>query len=289
MVNTNVGTPKPKKLEDICEDDFSWDGDVLADMGVGFIECQNSELERHSTVKNEWKVQGRRGTNPVKTKTSSVKGPSLLKKGNPSGDRVSRKWGNRDFRIIGVGLNDDETDRNRIEEREIVKANPSHFLRADSPSEKPAWVVESCLRDKRGSCVASGKQVRIDECAQARGAGKDSPEPKKAFKEKELRSVLAPSVGALPHSATKEFIDTNQAGAKPSLPGLERVKDANPDLLWDSPLENHASNGVVSVNNKEAKSISDKKGRHNLDWYKCYLDSCASYHTFFIRKFLKNI
>ena len=29
--------------------------------------------------------------------------------------------------------------------------------------------------------------------------------------------------------------------------------------------------------------------RHTLDWRKCYLDSCASYDTFFVRKFLKNI
>ena len=29
--------------------------------------------------------------------------------------------------------------------------------------------------------------------------------------------------------------------------------------------------------------------RHTLDWWKSYLDSCASYHTFFFRKFLKNI
>jgi hypothetical protein len=93
----------------------------------------------------------------------------------------------------------------------------------------------------------------------------------------------------LPHSATKEFTDTHQAGAKPSLPSLERVKDANPDLLWDNPLEHQVSNGVVSVNNKEAKSGFEKRSRHTLDWWKCYLDSCASYHTFFIRKFLKNI
>ena len=29
--------------------------------------------------------------------------------------------------------------------------------------------------------------------------------------------------------------------------------------------------------------------RNTLDWWKCYLDSCASYHTFFVREFLKNI
>ena len=166
--------------------------------------------------------------------------------------------------------------------------NPSRFLRADS-SEKPAWVVESCLRDKRGSRIASGKQVRINECAQARGTRKDLSEPKKAFKEKELRSVLAPSVGALPHSATKEFSDTNQKFSV-TCPGLERVKDANPDLLWDNPLEHQVSNGVVSVNNKGAKSgLKKKSSRHTLDWWKCYLDSYASYHTFFMRKFLKNI
>ena len=28
---------------------------------------------------------------------------------------------------------------------------------------------------------------------------------------------------------------------------------------------------------------------HTLNWWKCYLDSCASYHTFFVREFLKNI
>ena len=26
-----------------------------------------------------------------------------------------------------------------------------------------------------------------------------------------------------------------------------------------------------------------------LDWWKCYLDSCASYHTFFMKQFLTNI
>ena len=29
--------------------------------------------------------------------------------------------------------------------------------------------------------------------------------------------------------------------------------------------------------------------RHTLDWWKCYLDSCASYHTIFVREFLRNI
>ena len=32
-----------------------------------------------------------------------------------------------------------------------------------------------------------------------------------------------------------------------------------------------------------------KDGRYTLDWYKCHLDSCASYHTFFTKAFLRKI
>lgn len=31
------------------------------------------------------------------------------------------------------------------------------------------------------------------------------------------------------------------------------------------------------------------RNRNTLDWWKCYLDSCATYHTFFIKKILTNI
>ena len=41
---------------------------------------------------------------------------------------------------------------------------------------------------------------------------------------------------------------------------------------------------------KRRKMIAKVRNRrHTLDWWKCYLDSCASYHTFFVREFLKNI
>ena len=36
-----------------------------------------------------------------------------------------------------------------------------------------------------------------------------------------------------------------------------------------------------------AKLRSRRRG--TLDWWKCYLDSCASYHTFFVREFLKDV
>ena len=29
--------------------------------------------------------------------------------------------------------------------------------------------------------------------------------------------------------------------------------------------------------------------RFTLDWWKCYLDSCANYHTFFIKEFLADV
>lgn len=32
-----------------------------------------------------------------------------------------------------------------------------------------------------------------------------------------------------------------------------------------------------------------KKNRYTLDMWKCYLDSCASYHTFLVKEFLRNI
>ena len=31
------------------------------------------------------------------------------------------------------------------------------------------------------------------------------------------------------------------------------------------------------------------KSKYALDWWKCYLDSCATYHTFFVKEFLSNV
>ena len=41
--------------------------------------------------------------------------------------------------------------------------------------------------------------------------------------------------------------------------------------------------------NAPKKPKFGRGGQMILEWRKCYLDSCASYHTFFIREFLKNI
>jgi len=47
--------------------------------------------------------------------------------------------------------------------------------------------------------------------------------------------------------------------------------------------------GTVGVNGKRVQYPKIKNGRYALDWWKCYLDSCASYHTFFVREFLRGI
>ena len=47
--------------------------------------------------------------------------------------------------------------------------------------------------------------------------------------------------------------------------------------------------GTVSVNGKRVQYPKIKNGRYTLDWWKCYLDSCASYHTFFVKEFLRNV
>ena len=41
--------------------------------------------------------------------------------------------------------------------------------------------------------------------------------------------------------------------------------------------------------NKPTPFVKNGDNRVTLDWWKCYLDSCASYHTFFIKQFLTNI
>ena len=87
--------------------------------------------------KKPWLVQGRRGTNPLKAKTKTVKSqkgaPSLLK----------------------------ECDA----------------AQAGRHENKPAWVLESCLRGKSGPRVSGDQRVRIKECGKA---SKTNAAPKKA-------------------------------------------------------------------------------------------------------------
>ena len=78
-----------------------WDGDVLANIGVGFLQVQGEKTVTFSDQGSDegWVVQGRRGTNPSKSRPPA-------KTPDPASD-------------------------------------------APVAAEKPAWIVESCLRNKR--------------------------------------------------------------------------------------------------------------------------------------------
>ena len=68
---------------EVCEEDGSWDGDFLANIGVGSCQVQGEKPSRATVINEQWLVQGCRGTNPLKAKTKTVKSqkaaPSLLR------------------------------------------------------------------------------------------------------------------------------------------------------------------------------------------------------------------
>ena len=52
----------------IYEEDGSWDGEVLSNIGVGFCQVQGEKLLDVTEFKEPWMVQGSRGTNPLNHK-----------------------------------------------------------------------------------------------------------------------------------------------------------------------------------------------------------------------------
>ena len=83
VVNTTIGMDKTSG--EIYEEEGSWDGDVLSNIGVGFCQVQGEK----PVINDQWMVQGRRGTNPFKggTKVSS----SLKKSDATSAERHEMK------------------------------------------------------------------------------------------------------------------------------------------------------------------------------------------------------
>ena len=53
---------------EIYEDEGSWDGDVLANIGVGFCQVQGEKPTDPPVLNEPWMKQGRRGTNPFNNK-----------------------------------------------------------------------------------------------------------------------------------------------------------------------------------------------------------------------------
>ena len=61
----------------IYEEEGSWDGDVLANLGVGFCQVQGERPKKAKIFNEEWMVQGHRGTNLLKAKTKSIKAQKI--------------------------------------------------------------------------------------------------------------------------------------------------------------------------------------------------------------------
>ena len=164
-----------------CTDEDSWDGDDLADLGVGFLEIDGATSEPALqdqgvalAIKEDWQIQGRKGSNPLRRSPKS-KTPSQL---------PNKRVGHH-------------------------------------PQEKLTWVSKS-------TGTATAKEEKIQECL-------------------------------------REHSRTNVRSAKPS------IKTAK--------VKKQGSKGYPQAKNT----------RYTLDWWKCYLDSCASYHTFFVKEFLRDI
>ena len=169
-------------------DEERWDGDDLVDLGVGFLE-----------------VGGTTEDPPLQDQ-----GVALV---------VKENW-----QVQGL------KDSNPLKKIKKIKMPSQQLSKKEGHhlQEKPAWVVESCLKSKKWANTTTFKEVKINECLQ---------EPSRT----DVQSVK-PSV--------------RQAKVK------KRTRKSYPQV---------------------------KNGRYMLDWWKCYLDSCASYNTFFVKEFLRDI
>ena len=121
IVNTTAGMSEVDGK--MYEEDGSWDGGVLANIGVGFCQVQGEKPVKATIVNEEWLVQGRRRTNPLKVKTKAAK---------------SQKAASSLFKECDMAL---------------VKRH----------EKKPAWALESCLRGKSGPRVSGSQRVQIKE------------------------------------------------------------------------------------------------------------------------------
>ena len=106
----------------IYEDDGSWDGDVLANIGVGFCKVHGEKPPKAMVVNEQWLVQGRRGTNPFKGKSKIEK------------------------EALSTFKECDAAQSKR------------HEIKPERHEIKPAWVVESCLR-QGGHKASAGQKV----------------------------------------------------------------------------------------------------------------------------------
>jgi hypothetical protein len=81
--------------------------------------------------------------------------------------------------------------------------------------------------------------------------------------------------------------------SKPEEVHVEQLKECDAAEIkeCDAEIKESAKErlGIVSVNKKRVRYRKIKHGWYTLDWWTCYLDSCASYHTFFVKEFLRDV
>ena len=250
IINANVGMIEVDGS--MYEDDDSWDGDVLANIGVGFCQVQGEKPKKATVINEEWLVQGRRGINPLKVKTKAVKGQKMAS--------------------------------SSIKECDVPQAKRH--------KEKPAWALESCLRGKDIPKVSSHQKARIKECDEdskiepsPSKAGNNALPlnnkvaeacarlvnkvilKSKAFEDKS-RSVKLSLGGDVP----KRVLTIKMGGSTVKTNGESCVLAKSPKPKGE--IGNKAQPTWWKMMAK-MRSLW-----HTLDWWKCYLDSRASYHTF---------
>jgi hypothetical protein len=147
-----------------------------------------------------------------------------------------------------------------------------------------------------------------EDCVVQGRGGTNPLNKKKDGKKKQVTPSAVTSMNEKP--ARPAWIERASKGIIPGhrvITGRE-IKDSV-EVVQDEVVQVTRNKGIVIVKEEPAKSRSakpkksgpvlaeceafakkSKKGRRvTLEWWKCYLDSCASYHTFFVKCFLTSV
>ena len=144
--------------------------------------------------------------------------------------------------------------------------------------------------------MSGGQKVRIKECNKA---SKTKAAPRKAnnkaFPPK--NKIAAVCVKLFNKVIPKSKVLKDKSRSEDSPPEDEDLNGEGCVLAQNLTPEGESTKRPIKINiggikaqPKRWKMMAKMRSRrHALDWWKCYLDSCASYHTFFVREFLKNV
>ena len=132
--------------------------------------------------------------------------------------------------------------------------------------------------------------MRIKECDKV---SKTKTANNKAFSTK--RKIEAAVAKILKKVIPKNKVLKDKPRYKDSPPGGEEIAEGRIMVQSLTPKGESTKRPIKSniggtkAQSKRWKMMAKMRSRrHTLDWWKCHLDSCASYHTFFVRDLLKN-